>query len=117
MFFRGLSHGRPIPFAGGGHPFQLNHLRAWSADASVGLVTGRLGDRYGIFELQAGPSADRVPRFVGPINGPIYATYADDGTGFVENGDVLLTLRDHRLAPLTLPAGAPTPAGPIVWIR
>ena len=117
MFFRGLSQGRPIPFGEDGHPFQLDHLRAWSPDASVGLVTGRMGNRYGIFELRAGPAADRVPRFLGPINGPIYGTYADDGTGFVANGDVLSILQNHELTPIALPQGAPIPAGPIVWIR
>jgi hypothetical protein len=118
MYFRGLSRGTPILYGDPPYVFNLDGVLGWSSDASVALVTGRLADRWGIFELDAGPSAGHhAPRFLGFISGEMFATYTDDGTGIVDNAGMLSALRGGRLIPLTLPPGAPTPNGPIVWIR
>ncbi len=118
LFFRGLGMHGAIAYGGPADAFKLDGVLGWSSDASIALVTGRLGDRWGIFELDAGPSAGQgSPRFLGPINGGTFATYTDGGTGIVDNAGTLSTLTGGRLTPLTPPAGAPTPTGPIVWIR
>ncbi len=118
MYFRGLSGGRPIPYGVGPHPFRLDRALAWSPDASDVLVVGRVDRQWGLYQLGAGPSPGRrAPRYLGAVEGQLYATHADDGTGFVLNGTSLSTLVDGALTPLALPPGAPTPDGPIVWIR
>ncbi len=118
MYFRGLAGGRPIPYGVGPHPFTLDRALAWSPDASDVLVVGRVDRQWGLYQLGAGPSPGRrAPRYLGAVEGQLYATHADDGTGFVLNGTSLSTVVDGQLTPLTLPPGAPTPDGPIVWIR
>ncbi len=118
LFFQGLTGGRPIPFGTPGHALFLDKVLSWSPDASVALVTGHLIDHRGIYELDAGPaSGRRTPRFLGLANGGTFGTFAEDGTGFVVNGGTLSSLQGGRSESLTLPPGAPTPAGPIVWIR
>jgi len=118
LFFRGLRGGRPIAYVDPPGGFALTRVLGWSSDASMTLVAGRSAGREGVYELDAGPSAgDRAPRLLTSIDGDVFATYMDDGTGIVANGGALSTLIEGRLNPLALPRGAPTPAGPIVWIR
>jgi hypothetical protein len=118
LFFQGLTGGTPIHFGTAGHAFRLNQVLGWSPDASLALVTGRAGDQYGLFELDAGPSPGRrTPRFLGMIDGAVFGTFADDGTGFLANGESLNVLQGGSLVELGLPSGAPPPGGPIVWIR
>ena len=118
MFFRGLSGGRPIPYVQPPDGLVLTSVLGWSSDASTTWVTGRVAGREGIYEVDAGPSAgDRAPRLLGSVHGSLFATNADDGTAIFADGGALSALRDGRLAPLRLPAGAPAPTGPIVWIR
>jgi hypothetical protein len=118
MYFRGLSGGRPIPYGVGTHPFTLDRALAWSPDAGDVLVVGRVDRQWGLYQLGAGPSPGRrAPKYLGAVQGQIFATYADDGTGYVLNGTDVSTLVGGQLAPLALPPGAPAPNGPIVWIR
>jgi hypothetical protein len=118
LFFRGLEMRDPIRFASGGVPFALDRVLAWSPNALVALVTGRLGSREGIFQLQVGPDPrPRAPRYVGPGPGLPYASFISNGTAFVETPNGLFLDENGRLAPLAPPTDAPAPSGPIVWIR
>jgi hypothetical protein len=118
LFFRGVGALDPLPFADGTQPLEISSLLAWSRDASTALVDGRVGLRDGIFELSIGPgTAPRLPIFVSRTPGPAWATYADDGTGFVSTGGQIYALHDHTADPLSLPPNAPIPRGPVVWLR
>ena len=118
LFFRGLGALNPLPFADGRQPLELSSFLAWSTDASEALVTGRLGPREGIWELPLGPgTAPRLPVFVSKVPGPVWATFEDDGTGLVAMGGQVYGLHDHTLEPMSLPAGAPLPSGPVVWLH
>ena len=92
-------------------------MLAWSPDSAVALVAGRLGDRVGLYEIAAGPGRrTEPPRWIGPIQGETWATFADDGFAFVWTDDRLFALHDGDLQPLSVPVGAPQPDGPLVWL-
>jgi hypothetical protein len=116
LFFRGLDT-TPIPYGRGGDRFQIDRIMAWTPDGLTALVAGRLGDRTGLFEIDGGPGGGlRAPRFVGPIEGLTWATYADDGTAFVSSDAGISIVRGGRLVPLEVPATGSEPSGPIVWV-
>jgi hypothetical protein len=116
LSFRGLDTA-PIPYGRGADRFQIDRIMAWTPDGLTALVAGRLGERTGLFEIDGGPGGGlRPPRFVGPIDGLTWASYADDGTAFVSSERGISIVRAGRLVPLELPASAAEPSGPIVWI-
>jgi hypothetical protein len=111
--------GPPVPYLVGGVPLRVDRVLAFGPGASVALVVGRVGDdRPGLWELPLLASGDGSirPRKVGSDGGYTFAAYADDGTAYVATGGWLYILRDHVLKLLLAPEGAPTPAGPLVWI-
>jgi hypothetical protein len=117
LFFNGLQADGPIPYGQGGDRFAIDRVLAWSFDSLHALASGRLGNVQGLFELDGGPGDGlRPPRYVGPIEGSVWATYAEDGTAVVEIGGAFFALRAGRLIPMELPIGAPGPSGPIVWM-
>jgi hypothetical protein len=115
-FFQGLgSH--PIAFGTPRAPFQLYQVLGWPPDARFALVSGAMGARSGLFELEVGPNGEHgAPRYIEPLRGPTWATYTGGGVGVVEMDGSLYALRRRRLTSLALPAGAPVPSGPLVWI-
>jgi hypothetical protein len=116
LFFRGLDT-TPIPYGRGGDRFQIDRIMAWTPDGLTALVAGRLGERTGLFEIDGGPGGGlRAPRFVGPIEGLTWATYADDGTAFVSSDAGISIVRGGRVVPLEVPPTAAAPSGPIVWM-
>jgi len=116
LFFRGLDT-TPIPYGSGADRFQIDRVMAWTPDGLTALVAGTLGERTGLFEIDGGPGGGlRAPRFVGPIDGLTWATYADDGTAFVSSDHGISIVRGGRLVPLEVPATAAEPSGPLVWI-
>jgi hypothetical protein len=116
LFFRGLDTA-PIPFGRGGDRLQIDRIMAWTPDGLTALVDGRLGEQAGLFEIDGGPGGGlRPPRFVGPIDGPTWASYADDETALVSSERGISILSTDGLIPLGLPSGAAEPSGPFVWI-
>ena len=118
LYFSGLGEPRPIPYDSGGAAFAIDRLLAWSTDASVALVEGRLGDQHGLYELDTAPGNGLdAPIPIGPAQGVPYATFTHDGELIVETIAGLFQVVHDQLVPLTPPGDAPAPAGPIVWIR
>ena len=118
LYFQGIGALDPIPFAEGIDPLSLGDVLAWSPDSAAALVTGRMGADEGIFELAMGPGASpRRPVFIAPSRRPVWATYADGGTAFLSTEGQIYALRDERLDALSLPPGAPTPVGPLIWVH
>ncbi len=115
----GQFRGPPVPYLVGDVPLQVDEVLAYSPDAWVALVVGRVGEgRPGLWELPLLASGDRSiqPRWVGSDGGFTFAAYADDGTAYVATGGSLYILRHHVLKPLDGPERAPTPAGPLAWM-
>jgi hypothetical protein len=118
LYFRGLGKPRPIPYVFGSDLFAIDRVLAWSTDASVALVEGRLGQQHGLYELDTAPGDGiDAPIPIGPAVGVPYATFTHDGELIVETLAGLFRVIHDQLVPLAPPVGAPAPAGPIVWIR
>lgn len=117
LFFRGLGDAGPIAYGTRGRPFKLDRVLAWTTDSLSVIVLGRWGDLTGLFVLDGG-AGDGLdpPLYLGPSSGEVHAAYSQRDVGFVVDGPVLSYVRDGVLVPLPLPADAPAPDGPIVWI-
>ena len=109
--------GGPVTVGSGEHVLAIERILSWSTDGSRVALVGALGARRGVFVLDAGSgSATRVPRYVMPAEPDLDGTF--DGRGrlyLVASGEVFVA-DDGPLRRLPLPAGAPPPSGPIVWI-
>jgi hypothetical protein len=109
--------GGPVTVGSGEHVLAIERILSWSTDGSRVALVGALGARRGVFVLDAGSgSATRVPRYVMPAEPDLDGTF--DGRGrlyLVASGEVFVA-DDGALRRLPLPAGAPPPSGPIVWI-
>jgi hypothetical protein len=77
-----------------------------------------VGGTKGLFTIDASPGQGvRVPVFAGAANPPIWATYSEEGIGYVVTGGRFYVLLNGTLAPLEHVAlDAPAPVGPIAWL-
>jgi hypothetical protein len=119
LYFLGSGEPRPLPYGGvGGVPFAIARMLAWNTNDAFALVVGRQGFRRGFYILDtaSGNGVD-TPRYLGPVSGIPYGTFALDDTVFVETADGLFVTVDGELVRLPPPEDAPAPVGPIVWIR
>lgn len=117
LFFRGAGRTGPVPFVATPPPFVLDRVLAWAPGGLTALVEGRVGPRRGVYVLDTGPGDGlKAPRFVGAVDGVPYATFTADGTAIVETYDGVFVMVGDAFVPLETPAGAPSPAGPIVWL-
>jgi hypothetical protein len=118
LFWRGAHE--PDPYRGAdGSPVRMSRILAWTIDASGAegaLVEATVEDREGLYLLDTTPGGDRVPRYVGIVRQPVFATAAFDGSIYVTMQGRLLSWQDGHLVEVQLPEGAPAPAGPIAWL-
>jgi hypothetical protein len=109
--------GGPVTVGDGEDILVIERILAWSADGGRVALVGSVGARSGVFVLDAGSgSGNRVPRFVMPADPGLDATFDAAGRLYVSAGGRVSVARDGSLEGLPLPAGAPAPSGPIVWI-
>lgn len=109
--------GGPITVGDGTDALTVERILSWSADGSRVAIVGALGDRQGVFVLEAGAgTGPRVPRFVMPGGRTTDATFDDSGGLYLSVDGRIFVDRGGVLSNLELPDGAPPPAGPIVWI-
>lgn len=111
--------GPPVPYLVDGARLRVDEVLSYGPGATTALVLGRAGDEpHGLWELPLDEpgNSSTAPRSVGAVDGFTAATYANDGTAYVVTGGRLWLLRNHRLTPLDVPDGAPTPAGPLAWV-
>jgi hypothetical protein len=109
--------GGPITVGDGTNALTVERILSWSGDGSHVALVGALGEREGLFVLSAAAgTGPRVPRFVMPARRTMDATFdASGGLYLSANGHVFVE-RGGVLTRAPLPADAPEPAGPIVWI-
>jgi hypothetical protein len=109
--------GGPVTVGDGEDVLVIERILAWSADGGRVALVGSVGARSGVFVLDAGSgSGNRVPRFVMPADPGLDATFDAAGRLYLSAGGRVSVARDGSLEGLPLPAGAPAPSGPIVWI-
>ena len=118
LYFLGAGEPRPLLYGDEGHPFSIARMLAWSSSGASALVVGSQGFRRGFYLLDtaSGNGVD-APRYVGPVSGIPYGTFALDDTVFLETTYGLFAFMDGGLVRLRPPTDAPAPDGPIVWIR
>jgi hypothetical protein len=118
LYWQGNTAG-PVPYGSAGQVLFVDRVLAWSPDAGHALVLGSLGLRPAVWSIRAGPSSStdaRPPELVVEAVGHTWATYAADGTAYIESNGRLMAFREGRLQPVQLPPGVPTPDGPLVWL-
>jgi len=118
LFWRGNSRTPPVAYADGGVPLIADRVLAWAGDDDQALVLGSVGRRRGLYLLDAGVGqGPRAPEFVGDAQGPVWATFSDDGHWYVEEGGAFSVVTNGIRAPLEhLARSAPPPDGPIAWL-
>lgn len=118
LYWRGNSARPPIAYADGDQPLLVSKVLAWSSDRGKALVLGSVGSKRGLFTIDASPGQGvRVPAFAGAADQPVWATYSEDGVGYVATGGRFFVLSNGALAPLEhVPDDAPAPVGPIAWL-
>jgi hypothetical protein len=118
LYFIGAGEPRPLLYGDEGHPFSIARMLAWSSSGASALVVGSQGFRRGFYLLDtASGNGVEAPRYVGPVSGIPYGTFALDDTVFLETTYGLFAFMDGGLVRLRPPTDAPAPDGPIVWIR
>jgi hypothetical protein len=115
LFWHGAAEPDPYRGAGGG-PVVVERVLTWTIGADEALVVATVDGRGGLYLLDTTPGGDRVPRYVGIVHQPVFATAAFDGSLYVAMDGRLLARRDERLAEVDLPEGAPRPTGPLAWM-
>ena len=118
LHFLGSGEQRPLPYGVGGDPFAIARMLAWNSNAASALVVGRQGFQRGFYVLDtaSGNGVD-APRYVGPVSGIPYGTFAPDDTVLMETADGMFASVGGDPFRLDPPPDAPAPQGPIVWIR
>jgi ribosomal protein L40E len=118
LYWQGNTAG-PVPYGSGANLLFVDRVLAWSPDAGHALVLGRLGFRDAVWSIRAGAGSStdiRQPELVVDAVGPTWATYAADGTAYIESNGELVTFRDERVQRVQMPPSVPTPYGPLVWL-
>ena len=109
--------GGPVTVGRGDDVLAIERILAWSSDGSHVALVGTLGARRGVFVLDAGSgSSIRVPRYVMPAGPELDAAFDGRGRLYLAGDDGIFVAGEHSPSRIPLPAGAPPPAGPIVWI-
>jgi hypothetical protein len=109
--------GGPVVVGRGEDVLAIDRILAWSRDGRRVALVGALGVRGGVFVLDAGSgSAIRVPRYVMPAGPGLDATFDVRGRLYLVRDGRVFVAGDGSLRRLPLPAGAPSPSGPFVWI-
>ncbi len=109
--------GGPVSVGDGEHVLAVHRVLAWSSDGSRVALVGTMGARSGVFVLFGGPgTGPRVPRYVMPAGRAIDGTFDAYGRLYLATDGAIYVTRDDEPERVPLPAGAPAPSGPIVWI-
>jgi len=109
--------GGPVTVGDGRDVLVSERILAWTADGGRVALVGALGDRRGVFVVDAGSGSEvRVPRYVMPATPGLDAAFDAVGHLYVSADGRVSVGRGGTIDDLPLPAGAPAPSGPIVWI-
>jgi len=108
----------PVTFGTVGQPLLPLAFLSWSWDASEAYILGSYGGVRGVYRVTIAPGVNlRVPELVQQTDAEMVdATVTNTGDLFLLVDGRLSYEHGDPLVPLTLPAGAPEPAGPMLWV-
>jgi len=108
----------PVSFGSAGQQLQPLSFLTWSWDASEAYLLGSYEGVRGVYRITIAPGVGlRVPELVEQTEAAsVDATVTSDGDLFLLLDGRLWFDHADRIAPITLPAGAPAPAGPLLWV-
>ena len=117
LYYRSRSRTGPVPFGRRRQPLLVDRFLTWSLDAGDAYVLGRYGGTRGVYRITMAPGVGlRVPELVDRTEAAtVEATVTADGSLIVLQDGELSSVRAGVVSPLTLPPGAPRPAGPLLW--
>jgi hypothetical protein len=113
LYWPGL--GGPAPL--GREQVVVDRVLAWSDDGSSALVVGDRDSVPSVLITSAVPAARESARVLATVAGPVTGgTLASDGTAYIAMDGAFLVGSGGTAAPLDVPATAPAPVGPVVWL-
>ena len=117
LYYRSPSQGGPVPFGRKRQPLLVDEFLTWSWDAGDAYVLGLYRGVRGVYRITMAPGVGlRVPELVDQTDAvTIEATVTAGGDLILLQDGELSVVRARELRPLTLPPGAPRPAGPLLW--
>ena len=117
LYYRSPSQSGPVPFGKKRQPLLVDEFLTWSRDAGDAYVLGLYRGVRGVYRITMAPGIGlRVPELVDRTDAAtIEATVTAAGDLILLQDGELSTVRAGVLRPLTLPPGAPRPAGPVLW--
>ena len=117
LYYRSPSRTGPVPFGRRRQPLLVDEFLTWSWDAGDAYVLGLYRGVRGVYRITMAPGVGlRVPELVERTDAArVEATATADGDLILLQDGELSTVRGGVLRPLTLPPGAPRPAGPLLW--
>ena len=117
FYHRSSSRAGPVPFGRRRQPLLVDRFLTWSADAGDAYVLGRYRGIRGVYRIMMAPGVGlRVPELVDRTEAAtVEATVTADGSLILLQHGELSSIRAGVVSPLTLPRGAPRPAGPLLW--
>ncbi len=117
LYRRSPSRTGPVPFGRRRQPLLVDGFLTWSPDAGDAYVLGRYRGIRGVYRITMAPGIGlRVPELVDRTEAAtVEATVTADGSLILLQDGQLSSVRAGVVSPLTLPPGAPRPAGPLLW--
>jgi len=112
------SVGAPRPLVTGERVY-AQRVVAWSPDGGRVVVGGIVGDERSLWlvYVPAGTLEPLLPPNSFPLRSAFSgATFDDRGNAFAGAPGTLVVATGTGVAPIELPAGAPSPVGPVVWL-
>ena len=109
--------GGPVPFGREHQPLLVDEFLTWSRDAGDAYVLGSYRGVRGVYRITMAPGIGlRVPELVDRTDAAtVEATVTTAGDLILVQDGELSDVQTHEVRSLTLPPGAPRPAGPLVW--
>jgi hypothetical protein len=117
LYYRSPSRTDPVLFGRRRQPLLVDRFLSWSLDAGDAYVLGRYRGIRGVYRITMAPGVGlRVPELVDRTEAAtVEATVTADGSLILLQDGELSSVRAGVVSPLTLPPGAPRPAGPLLW--
>ena len=117
LSYRSPARGGPVPFGRKHQPLLVDEFLTWSRDAGDAYVLGSYRGVRGVYRITMAPGIGlRVPELVDRTDAAtVEATVTTAGDLILEQDGELSDVQTHEVRSLTLPPGAPRPAGPLVW--
>ena len=117
LYYRSPSRSGPVPFGRRRQPLLVDQFLTWSWDAGDAYVLGLYRGVRGVYRITMAPGVGlRAPELIDRTDAAtIEATVTAEGDLILVQDGELSFVRAGELRPLTLPLGAPRPAGPLLW--